>query len=163
MEVDIALEVHRPGEEHAGRHDDPAAARGVARVDRLADGRRAIGRAVGDRTVRRDGKIARRELGRFDAGENGGHVALAEREEESGLAVIDRQEVILEIFAEGVFPETAGGVTIAAAEQERIRSNFMSKGSGTGRATPGPGETGCERSGRLAEQVASSRFYGGFD
>ena len=48
MQVDVALEMDRAGQEPTARHDDTPAARAGAGPDRLANGTRAIGHAVAD-------------------------------------------------------------------------------------------------------------------
>ncbi len=73
VEVDVALQMNRAGEERARGHDHATAARRVRRRDGLADGVGVVRPAVAARAVVGDGEIARGETGRPDAREYRGH------------------------------------------------------------------------------------------
>jgi hypothetical protein len=69
VQVDVALQVNRAGEEHALGHDHAPAAGLCRRVDRAAEGGGAVGLAVGLRAEAGHREIAIRESGGLDPGE----------------------------------------------------------------------------------------------
>src|SRR5215212_4143276 len=73
VQVDVALEVNRAGQERARGHDDAPAPRPVARFDGFTYRPRVVEVAARTRPVVRDGKVARGELRRADAREYGGN------------------------------------------------------------------------------------------
>src|SRR6185437_10336207 len=73
VQVDVAFEVHRAGEESPSRYDDATAACRAAFVNGTPDRRRAVVAPAGDGAVTRDLEIAPRKGGPHRPAKNFGH------------------------------------------------------------------------------------------